>query len=107
MNHPPDFIADLHYLTPEQGGRKTAAFTGYFPLVKFSFSKYMNGGKQNFINKEIVNPGENVKAEITLISADPFKNCLKVGFKFDVMEGSRIVGKGTIIEILNQELLAE
>jgi len=107
MNHPPDFTADLHYLTTEQGGRKTAAFNGYFPHVKFGFSSYICGGKQKFINKDIVKPGEDVTAEITLLSTIPFKNSLKAGFEFDVMEGSRIVGKGTIIEILNQELVAE
>jgi len=106
-NKTPDFIADINYLTTEQGGRKAPAFTGYFPQVKFSFSKYQGGGKQNFIDKEIVNPGEEVTAEITLLLADPFKGSLEIGFKFDVMEGARIVGKGIIVEILNPELLAK
>jgi translation elongation factor EF-Tu-like GTPase len=106
MNETPGFIADLHYFTTEQGGRKTPAFTNYFPQVKFGFSKNQGGGRQNFINKEVVNPGEDVIAEITLLDCQFCNNKLKTGLTFDIMEGPHIVGTGIIIEILNQELLA-
>ena len=105
MNKPPDFIADLHYFTTEQGGRKTPALTNYFPQVKFNFSKNYGGGRQKFINKDLVNPGEDVIAEITLLDSFWCINKLTTGLKFDIMEGAKVVAAGVILEILNKELL--
>jgi translation elongation factor EF-Tu-like GTPase len=31
MNEKADFTAELHFLTTEEGGRRTPAFTNYFP----------------------------------------------------------------------------
>jgi len=107
MNKTPDFTADLHYLTTEQGGKNHPVFSSYFPQVKFSFSKSQWGGKQKFLNKEIVNPGEDVIAEITLLDSQFCNNRLKTGLKFDIMEGAKLMGTGVILEILNKELLDE
>jgi len=51
-----DFIADLTYNTTENGGRKTAANSGYRPQVEFEFTKYTSSGKQTFIGQESVSP---------------------------------------------------
>jgi translation elongation factor EF-Tu-like GTPase len=106
MNGSPDFRAELQYFTTEQGGRNTPAFTDYFPQVKFNFSETQIGGRQKFIDKEVVYPGENVAVEITLLSPEAFNKKLRVGFKFDFREGSKIMGTGIILEILNKKLLA-
>jgi len=107
MNRPPDFIANLQYITTERSGRKTPLLSGYFPQIKFSFSEVQTGGRQKFVNKEIVNPGDEVIAEITMFCPELFKSMLKVGFRFEVREGSKIVGAGIILEIHNRELLSE
>jgi elongation factor Tu len=57
----PDLLAEIHYFTTEQGGRKSYALSGYFPPLRFGFSESLNGGKQIFLDKEIVYPGEDVK----------------------------------------------
>jgi translation elongation factor EF-Tu-like GTPase len=101
-----DFVAELNYLTTEQGGRRTPAYSGYWPQVKFAFSEMQTGGQQIFLDKEIVNPGESVKAEISLLSSEFLKNSLKTGLVFEFREGSKIMGTGKILEILNKELLA-
>ena len=64
----PDFTAKLYYKRTEEGGRKTAAKSGYRPQIKFAFSEMQTSGQQVFIDKEIVYPGESVIAEITIIS---------------------------------------
>ena len=105
MDRLPDFIAELHYLTKEQGGRSTYAFSGYRPHVKFAFSEMMTSGQQKFLDKEVVYPGETVIAEISIISPEFFFNKLKPGTEFEFREGPRIVGTGVIREILNSDLL--
>jgi len=103
----PDFIAELRYLSPQEGGRKTPANSGYRPHVKFPFSEKMTSGIQKFIDKEFVNPGETVQAKITILSPQFFENMLEVGMEFEVGEGSSVVAFGKLIEILNLNLKKE
>lgn len=104
VNRDDDFIAILNYKTPEQGGRKTPAHSGYRPQVKFDFEEMQTSGQQTFIDKEIVNPGETIKARIKILSVDYFSNCLSEGMSFEFREGNIIIGTGEIIEILNDKL---
>jgi hypothetical protein len=104
INRDDDFIAVLNYRTSEQGGRKTPAHSGYRPQVKFDFEEMQTSGQQTFIDKEIVNPGETVKARIKILSVDYFSNCLTEGMSFEFREGNTIIGTGEITEILNDKL---
>lgn len=99
-----DFIATLYYKTFEEGGRTTAAKSGYRPAVKFPFDEMLTTGIQTFIGKEKVFPGDSVEAEIGIIAAPHFKGRLKEGMIFTFSEGHRIIGTGVIKQILNQDL---
>ena len=104
MNRKPDFVAKLFYLTSAQGGRDSFALSGYRPHIQFSYKKYNTSGRQKFINKEVVKPGESVEAEITIIAIEEFKNELYPGMLFKFCEGSRVTGFGGIVEIINKDL---
>lgn len=99
-----DFIAILHYLPTEKGGRSTLALSGYRPQVKFPFSDQQTSGQQHFLNKEKVHPGETVTAAIRIISVEYFAGKLFKGLTFEFLEGSRLIGTGTITEIINEQL---
>jgi len=99
-----DFIATLTYLTFEQGGRQTPAFSGYRPQVKFDFSEMQTSGQQTFIDRKIVYPGDTVEAEIRIISVKHFAGQLKDKMEFDFREGSIIIGTGQIKHIVNDKL---
>lgn len=99
-----DFIAYLKYRTYEEGGRMTPVQSGYRPQVRFDFEKSTSSGRQVFINKECVFPGEEVEAEITLMSPHLFKNKLYEGVKFEFLEGAKIIGVGEILKIKNETL---
>lgn len=99
-----DFIAVLTYKTTHEGGRETPACSGYRPQVKFPFSEMQTSGQQTFIEKEWVYPGDTVKANIKILSVDLFAHCLDEGMDFEFREGSRIIGTGKIIEIVNEKL---
>ena len=101
----PDFIAKVNYLTTEEGGRKGYASSGYRPHVKFDGRKELTSGEQLFVEKEKVFPGEIAIAEMRILWKEAFKNSLHVGHKFEFSEGSRLIGRGEIIEILNPDLL--
>ena len=99
-----DFIAELQYLTTEQGGRKTPAKSGYRPQIKFDFDEMQTSGQQTFINKEWVNPGENVRAKIKILSPNHFAHTLTEGIEFQFREGATIIGTGKIEYIVNEKL---
>ena len=100
----PDFEAKLKYLSTEQGGRKTPAYSGYRPQVKFEFTRMQTSGSQKFIGTDEVYPGETVLAQITILSPQFFESQLKIGMEFEFREGAKIIGTGTIIKILNETL---
>ncbi|MCH5690844.1 hypothetical protein LWM68_45410 [Niabella sp. W65] len=99
-----DFLAHLKYLDTSEGGRKTPAFSKYRPQIKFDFDDMQTSGEQTFINKAVVNPGEEVEASIRIIAVDHFKNRLQEGMAFEFREGSRIIGTGVIVQLLNEKL---
>lgn len=99
-NSAADFIATLTYKTTEQGGRKTAAKTGYRPQVKFDFDEMQTSGQQTFIDRELVFPGGTVEAEIKILSVDHFVNRLKEKMQFEFREGATVIGTGIIKHIL-------
>jgi len=100
----PDFIAKVTYLTTEEGGRTGYAASGYRPHVKFDGRKEMTSGEQLFIDKDKVFPGETVTAEIRIVSPNLFENYLFVGQYFEIGEGSKVVGHGEVLEIINSKL---
>ena len=99
-----DFIAYLKYKTTEEGGRMTAAKSGYRPQISFDFEKSTSSGRQIFINKEWVFPGESIEAEITLLSPQIFEKKLYEGLEFKFIEGSKTIGTGEILKIENKNL---
>ncbi|MFD0765637.1 hypothetical protein ACFQZI_12305 [Mucilaginibacter lutimaris] len=107
MDKQPDFIAEVKYLTTEEGGRKTPAFSGYRPHLKFPMKDYLTSGQQKFLDAEIVYPGGRVKAEIAMIATDIFAGLLEPGMHFEFGEGPHIIGTGIILEIINPILLKQ
>jgi len=100
----PDFIAMLKYRAAEEGGRTMPAHSGYRPHIKFTFEEMQTSGQQVFIGKDIVQPGETVTAEITMVSPHIFHGRISCGMCFEFREGAEVIGTGEIIELLNPEL---
>jgi hypothetical protein len=103
-----DFIAELEFLSTEQGGRNGYASSGYRPHIEFeNYPEYLTSGNQTYIGKERVEPGEKVKAEIVIVGIEYFSKRLYENMKFKFCEGSRTIGFGKIIEIINTDLKCE
>jgi translation elongation factor EF-Tu-like GTPase len=100
-----DFVAELVYKTTAQGGRKGAARSGYHPQVKFDFSDMQTSTAQFFHDREWVNPGDTVVADMQMVGRDYFAGTLEIGMRFEVREGSRVTAHGKILEIHNRSLI--
>ena len=100
----PDFVAKLVYRTTAQGGRSGPARSGYHPQVKFDFSDMQTSTAQFFRDREWVQPGDTVVAEMQMVGRDYFAGKLKVGMHFEVREGNKVTALGEILEICNTSL---
>ena len=99
------FVAQLKYHTFDEGGRSTPAKSGYRPHIKFDFDENLTSGRQIFIGRELVFPGEYVDAEITILSPELFEHKLFEGLDFKFFEGSHLIGTGKILHIKNEILI--
>ena len=101
----PDFLAQLHFLTAEQGGRTNPARSGYRPLVAFeNYPEYPTSGEQTYLEQEEVSSGQSVRAEMKILGVDYFAGRLYAGMRFRFSEGSVVIGYGEILEIRNPAL---
>jgi elongation factor Tu len=89
------FKAEAYVLTKEEGGRHTPFFTGYRPQFYFRTTD-VTGNVKLPAGVEMVMPGDNVSAEIELITPV----ALEKGLRFAIREGGHTVGAGAVTEII-------
>ena len=89
------FKAEVYVLTKEEGGRHTPFFKGYRPQFYFRTTD-VTGVMQLPENVEMVMPGDNIAAEIELITPIAMEKELR----FAVREGGRTVGAGVVVEVV-------
>jgi len=102
--HRRDILATITLFSTAEGGRTTPALTGYRPQLRYGENGW--SAIHEYIGTDAVDPGQTVQAFLTFMSSEPHEGKLFPGLTFDLCEGSRVIGKGTIIKILNQYLAA-
>ena len=99
-----DFIADLTFLTTEEGGRKGHVLSGYRAQIQFEEGGESTSSEQLFVNKDKVYAGDSVSAELRILRHDVFKGVLYEGQEFKLKEADKVIAKGKINQVINQEL---
>ncbi|TKB08771.1 elongation factor Tu [Desulforhopalus sp. IMCC35007] len=89
------FKAECYILGKDEGGRHTPFFNGYRPQFYFRTTD-VTGVVTLADGVEMVMPGDNIAAEVELIT--PI--AMDVGLRFAIREGGRTVGAGVISEII-------
>ncbi|WP_198361341.1 hypothetical protein [Burkholderia ubonensis] len=74
--------------------------TGYAPHHKFPNVDYFASGVHSYDDQELHYPGETLEVRISFPSWEHFRNAVKVGDSFEVRELDRLVGYGTVVELL-------
>jgi translation elongation factor EF-Tu-like GTPase len=103
----PDFVARLTFTATEQGGRRSPAKCGYHPQVKFGFSEMQTSTALAFRDKKTVPPGDSVIADMFMVGKEYFAGTLKIGMRFEVLEGKIVAAVGEVLEIVNKALEAD
>ncbi|TNF28890.1 MAG: elongation factor Tu [Deltaproteobacteria bacterium] len=89
------FKAGAYILTKDEGGRHTPFFNGYRPQFYFRTTD-VTGTVKLEEGVEMVMPGDNINAEITLLT--PI--AMEKGLRFAIREGGRTVGAGVVEDII-------
>ncbi len=89
------FMAEAYILTKEEGGRHTPFFTNYRPQFYFRTTD-VTGVVTLPAGTEMVMPGDNISAEVTLIVPIAMEDKLR----FAIREGGRTVGAGIVASII-------
>lgn len=104
-NRPPDIEAQIYFLTTAEGGRNGPVRSGYRP--QFVYDDHHWDAHQEYPEREWVELGETARALLWFLSPECHWGKVSPGMEFEIMEGSRVVGRGTVAAILNLEQSAK
>jgi len=90
------FEAEVYVLTAEEGGRKSAFFTGYRPQFYFRTTD-VTGTIKLLGGAEMCMPGDNITMEVELLNT---AIAMEEQLRFAIREGGRTVGAGVVTKIL-------
>ena len=99
VEHLPDIQAEITYLSTANGGREGYLLSGY--RGQFHYDGRDWDAPQYFVDREKVEPGESVTANLYFLSPREHVDKVVVGTVFLIREGLRTVGYGTVTELLN------
>lgn len=100
----PDFEARIYYLTTEEGGRDNSIMNGYRGQFHYDDNDY--DAPQEFIGRDSCNLGETIDVKMKVVTPKLHKNSFFEGKNFEIREGVKVVGKGVITKIFNEDLIA-
>ncbi len=99
-----DFRAEVYLLSPEEGGRPINARSGYRCLHVFAgYPSLSTSGEQHYPGGQLLS-GDTATADIAILSQDYFQHRLYRGQTFDCYQGARIIGRGEIVQVINERL---
>jgi len=102
---PKDIEVEIEFLRKEQGGRETPACTGY--RSQFFYNGNDWDAVHEYIGTETVTPGERVKAYVAFLSPQEHEGNVYPSMPFLIREGNRVVGFGTVLNIIDLPKSAE
>lgn len=100
-----EFRARVYFLKPEEGGRSFPIFSGYRPVVRLGLK---GADCEDFDSSVTLEdnapalPGEERYARITIWAPDLPEDALKPDVAFELSEVVKIIGRGTIIELVGE-----
>jgi translation elongation factor EF-Tu-like GTPase len=97
----PDIEVQITFLSPEEGGRRTAAQTGYRPQFYYDGEDW--DSIHTYPNNELVHPSQSVRAFLTFLSPEYHVGKLWPGKTFQCREGQRVVANGVVLKIVELE----
>src|SRR4029079_18089155 len=93
-----DIEAALTFLWPNEGGRSSPTRTGYRGQLFYDDHDW--DAIYEFPDTAVVNPGDSVRAYLTLLFPAAHEGRLTPDKEIEIREGSRIVARGRVTEVI-------
>tara|TARA_B100000401_G_scaffold356371_1_gene253840 strand:+ start:233 stop:556 length:324 start_codon:yes stop_codon:yes gene_type:complete len=93
-----EIAAQINFLDSEHGGRNVPFGQGFSPKLMFNTSNIEYFTEFNIKESKTIFPGDQIKLELK-IKGEP-SIFIHKGASFDLFEGEKNIGNGTIMEIL-------
>ncbi|ODP30924.1 hypothetical protein [Pandoraea sp. ISTKB] len=93
-------VATIRIADDVDAPKKNGVRSGYSPHHKFESVDHLVSGVHTYANDHLHYPGETLETRISYPSWEYFKDAVKVGDSFDVLELDRLVGYGKVDRIL-------
>ena len=102
-----DFEAEVYFYRTDEGGRRSAVFSGYRCQHDFHPQHPVgwNDASYQFVGTDLVEPGQLVRAMMYLAVPERNFGRLFVGMHFWAAEGNRVVASGRITKIVDERLI--
>lgn len=97
--------SEIRYLTTDEGGRKTGVMSGYRGQFHYEGDDQAWDGTQFFPDLPdgvMVDLGTPVRALVRFVQErweQAHSKRIKIGMPFEIREGARIVGRGTVTKL--------
>jgi translation elongation factor EF-Tu-like GTPase len=101
MHRAKDIEAMITFLPTEHGGRSGPAMSEYRP--QFYYAGHDWDAIHTYPEIESVEPGQTVRAYLAFLSPEQHVGRVLPGMPFLVREGQRVVGYGTVTQVLELE----
>jgi hypothetical protein len=95
----PHIAAEVYYLSAKEGGRNSPVYSGYRGQFHIRNSDW--DAVQEFIDKEICQPGETANAYLKFATVHNIIP-MAIGTPFQIREGATVVGRGIITVIIDK-----
>jgi hypothetical protein len=101
---PADIEAEIKFFATSSGGRQGPARSGYRPPHNFGLDDGLCDAQHEYPDDHWVFPGRTARTLLWFLCPDRLRGRLFPGFTFTVQEGARVVGRGEIVRVMNEEL---
>ena len=92
-------------MSTDEGGRTHPMFSGYRPQFFYDGNDW--DAVHTYVGVDQVNPGDTVKTMLTFPRPENHHGRIHEGLEFLIREGSRTVGRGRVLRILDPSLRAD
>jgi translation elongation factor EF-Tu-like GTPase len=90
--------AEIKFLTAAEGGKSKPARSGY--RSQFHYGGRSWDAVHEYPDTPEAIPGQTVRALLSFLTPEEHRGHISVGMPFEIREGQRVVGRGTVTKLL-------
>lgn len=103
MKITPHFTAIITFLPEEESSQTTPISSGFRCDIKFPFDLEVYTAVLNFINSELIFPGDTATADVAVLKIDHITGKIFDGLDFELYTSQQHIGHGVVTKLIINE----